>query len=103
MAPDKNTHGLKAAIEKERANHGLHGVGEDGAFAPKATSVFSAAQEQVPAQTHRCGDIGDVLAGHQLGAASSHLALLPLGMEQKHRFSDDQAEYCVTQEFETLI
>ena len=90
--------GLQAAVEKEGADDGLHGVGEDGAFAAQAAAVFAAAEAQVIAEPDGRGNLGHVLAADQLGADAGQFAFMPFGMEEEEGFADDEAEHGIARE-----
>ena len=102
-AAGKSSHRLQAAVQKQRAHHCFHGIGEHGALAPEAAAVFAAAEAQMAAQADGRGHLRHVLAAHQLGADAGQFALLPLRVQQEQRFGHHQAQHRVAQKLQALI
>jgi hypothetical protein len=61
---DKSSDRLHPSVQKERAQHGLHGIGEHGTLASEATLVLTAAEAQMTTQADSRGDLRQMLPAH---------------------------------------
>jgi hypothetical protein len=102
-AAGEGSDGVEPAVEEERGQHCLHGIGKDGAFAAEAAALLAAAEAQVAPEIDGGGHLGHVLAADQLGAHAGQLALLPLGVGLEESLGDDQAKDGVAEELEALV
>jgi len=102
-AADKGSHRLQAAVQPERAQHGLHGIREYGAFSPQAAVFLATAETQVAAQADGLAYLRHVQAADQLGADTGQVALVPLRVKQKQSLGHHQTQHGVSQKLQALI
>ena len=99
----KGPDGLKTTIQKQGSDDSLHGIRENRALAPKAASIFTAAEPEVITERDGRGNASHVLPANQLRAHASEFPFAPLRMAEEERFADNQSKDGIAQKFKALI
>lgn len=91
-----------AAIQVDGADHGFHGIGEDGGLAGTAGAHFFRAEQDVLAQLDGIGFEGEIGLGDYLGLQLGELAFLFVRMLGKELFAHDETQDGISQKFHAL-
>lgn len=93
----------KTAVEKNRAEHGLEGVGQRrGAFAT-AVGFLAAAENEMFAEAERAGFLGEGAAVHQFGAGLGERAFAERGKFFIQFVRQYELQHGVAEELEPLV
>ena len=87
------------AIQIDGADHGFHGVREDGGFACASGAVFFRAEQDIFAEVEVVCLEGEIGFGDDLGFEFGELALLLVRMAGKELARDHKTEDGIAQEF----
>ena len=94
---------LHAAVEVDRAEHRLEGVGQDGVLIATSGGPLTAAEVDVLSETERTRDLGEgALVDHRLAQVGEG-PLGEIGEPLEDQIGDHETEDGIAEELETLV
>jgi hypothetical protein len=100
---DEATGGGESTVEVEGGDDGLECVGEDGGLAAATALLFSAAEEDVVAETDAEGDVPQVAAADEGGSEAGEFTLTGGGEALEEGFGGEEAKDGVADELQLLV
>ena len=94
---------VEAAVEVDRAEQRLEGVGQDRGLVAAAGALLAAAEPDVAAEVELAAHLGQRAHVDHRGAQLGQLALGQVGVVAVERVGDDQAEHGVAEELQPLV
>ncbi len=83
---------LKAAIQIDRTNHRLYGIGQNGVAAVAATLHLSSPQQQCIAKLQLTGNLGQALTTYQTSTQTAQITLGDIGIVAIEQITDHKTE-----------
>src|SRR5579872_1470922 len=103
QAEDEAVRLFPAAVEVDRPDHRLDGVGQDRRLLASSRRVFASAQQQDRAEFEIAGDVGEHARVDDRGPHLGETALGHLRIGVVRVFRDDEAEDGVAREFQPFV
>ncbi len=103
LAKNKFTCGIKAAIEKNRAEKGFKGICEGGGTVAATVDFFAATEDEMFAQAEMAGMFGKGATIDEFGAGFCERAFAKRGKILVELASENELKNSITQELEALV
>ena len=100
---DEAARGIQPAVQIERADDRLAGVGQERRVSPLARRLLALGQAQVALEPELAGHLGEGLAAHQIGVAHGERAFRLARKAGQQKVGHDQAEHPVAEKLQALV
>ena len=102
-AQNKIPRDFVAAIQEQRAQHGLEGIGQDRRPLAPAVELLAAAEDQQRPETQRAALRGERILSHELRADFRKRAFVVVRITGEERVREDELQHGVPEIFEALV